>query len=208
MDMKLHDSDREWEKEAPTLATMEKVNPFAVPSKYFDSLSETLHSISLIESVRFENEEEFSTPKGYFKELEKHIKTKAALENSQELLKTSGFNTPEDYFSDLSQKIEAKIKQQDISRKKSIFKSWISYSAAACITMIIGSVVYFNLKSDSISRDLSNIPDQEIINYLQIHSTVSDNLVIIENLSDDGLQQVSNDVSAEEIEQYINNNTL
>ena len=206
--MKLHDSDREWEKEAPTLAAMEKVNPFTVPSKYFDSLSETLHSISLIESIRFENEEEFSTPKGYFKELEKHIKTKAALENSQELLKTSGFNTPEDYFSDLSQKIEAKIKLQDISRKKNIFKSWISYSAAACITMVIGSVVYFNLKSDSINRDLSNIPDQEIINYLQIHSTVSDNLVIIENLSDDGLQQVSNDVSAEEIEQYINYNTL
>lgn len=206
--MKLNNSDRDWEKEAPTLAAMEKVNPFSVPSKYFDSLSETLHSITFIESVRFENKEEFSTPKGYFTELEKQIKNKAAFENSQNLLKTSGFNTPEDYFSDLSQKIEAKIKQQDISRRKSIFKSWISYSAAACITMIIGSVVYFNLKSDNITRDLSNIPDQEIINYLQIHSTVSDNQFIIENLSDDGLQQVSNDVSAEEIEQYINNNTL
>lgn len=206
--MKLYDSDREWEKEAPTLAAMEKVNPFTVPSKYFDSLSETLHSINLIESVRFENEEEFKTPKGYFTALEKHIKTKAALENSQHLLKTSGFNTPEDYFSGLSQKIEAKIKHQDVPIRKSIFKSWLSYSAAACITMIVGSVVYFNVKSDSISRDLSNIPDQEIIKYLQIHSTVSDNQFIIENLSDDGLQQVSNDVSAEEIEQYINNNSL
>jgi hypothetical protein len=113
MDMKLHDSDREWEKEAPTLSAMEKVNPFTVPSKYFDSLSETLHSISLIESVRFENEEKFSFPKGYFKELEKHIKTKAALENSQNLPKTIGFRTPEDYFSDLTQKIEAKIKVTD-----------------------------------------------------------------------------------------------
>jgi hypothetical protein len=208
MDMKLHDSDREWEKDAPTLSAMGKVNPFTVPSKYFDSLSETLHSISLIESVRFENEEEFSFPKGYFKELEKHIKTKTALENSQNLPKTIGFRTPEDYFSDLTQKIEAKIKQQDVPIKKSIFKSWISYSAAACITMIIGSVVYFNLKSDSITSDLSNIPDQEIINYLQIHSTVSDNQFIIENLSDDGLQQVSNDISVQEIEQYINNNTI
>jgi hypothetical protein len=74
--------------------------------------------------------------------------------------------------------------------------------------MVIGSVVYLNMKSDNISSDLSNIPDQEIINYLQIHSTVNDNQYIIENLSDEGLQQVSNDVSSQEIEQYIKNNSL
>lgn len=206
--MKLNDLDREWEKEAPTLAAMGRENPFALPSDYFESLSNNLTSIALIESARFENEEEFSIPKGYFEQLEKQIKAKLAIENINELDPYSGFSIPNDYFSNLSQTIEQKIGQQAVVRKKSIFKSWISYSAAACITMVIGSVVYLNMKSDNISSDLSNIPDQEIINYLQIHSTVNDNQYIIENLSDEGLQQVSNDVSSQEIEQYIKNNSL
>jgi hypothetical protein len=187
---------------------MGRENPFALPSDYFESLSNNLTSKALIEAARFENEEEFSIPKGYFEQLEKQIKAKLAIENINELDPYSGFSIPDDYFSNLSQTIEEKIGQQAVVRKKSIFKSWISYSAAACITMVIGSVVYLNMKSDNISSDLSNIPDQEIINYLQIHSTVNDNQYIIENLSDEGLQQVSNDVSSQEIEQYIKNNSL
>jgi hypothetical protein len=206
--MKLNDLDREWEKEAPALAAMGRVNPFSVPSDYFESLSNNLTSRALIESARFENEEEFSIPKGYFEQLEKQIKAKLAIENINRLDPYNGFSIPDDYFSNLSQTIEEKIGQQRVVKKKNIFKSWISYSAAACITMIIGSIAYLNLKSDNITSDLSNIPDQEIINYLQIHSTVNDNQYIIENLSDEGLQQVSNDVSSQEIEQYIKNNSL
>lgn len=206
--MKLNDLDREWEKEAPTLAAMGRENPFALPSDYFESLSKHLTSIALIESARFENEEEFSIPKGYFEQLEKQIKGKLAIDNINGLDPYSGFSVPDDYFSNLSETIEQQIGQQAIVREKSIFKSWISYSAAACITMIIGSIAYLNLKSDNITSDLSNIPDQEIINYLQIHSTVNDNQYIIENLSDEGLQQVSNEVSSQEIEQYIKNNSL
>ena len=66
--------------------------------------------------------------------------------------------------------------------------------------MLIGSVIYFNSSYYSFNKQLSGVPDQEIINYLQLHSTVSDNQFIIENLNPD--------VSAEEIEQYINNTTL
>jgi hypothetical protein len=206
--MKLHDLDSEWEKEAPTLAAMQRLCPFTVPAKYFDSLSDTLKSMSIVESVRFENEEEFNIPNDYFKDLEKQILSKTRIENNIKLHNTGGFSTPEHYFSDLSQKIEAKIKQQRPIKNKGVFYSWISYSAAACISMIIGSVIYLNIKSDSLSSDLSNIPDQEIITYLQIYSTANDNQFIIDNLSDEVLEQVSNDISAQEIEQYINNNTL
>lgn len=206
--MKLHDLDSEWEKEAPTLAAMQRVCPFTVPAKYFDSLSETLKLISIVETVRFENEEEFSIPNDYFKDLEKQILTKALIENNTKLHNTGGFLTPENYFSDLSQKIEAKINEQRPNKNKGIFYSWISYTAAACISMIIGSVIYFNIKSENLSSDLSNIPDQEIITYLQIYSTANDNQFIIDNLSDEVLEQVSNDISAQEIEQYINTNTL
>jgi hypothetical protein len=206
--MKLNDLDREWEKEAPTLAAMGRINPFSVPSDYFESLSNNLTSRALIESARFENEQEFSIPKGYFEQLEKQINEKIIIDNINEIAPYSGFSIPNDYFVNLGQSIERKIEQQRVVKKRNIFKSWISYSAAACISMIIGSVVYLNIKSDNITSDLSNIPDQEIINYLQIHSTVNDNQYIIENLSDEGLQQVSNEISSQELEQYIKINSL
>lgn len=206
--MKSHDLDREWEKDAPTLAKMQGNNPFSVPSGYFESLSKNMHSGRVIESARFENEEEFSIPHNYFEQLSQTIESKIALESIRELHPSIGFKVPNDYFSELSQNIETRIKSHSEVKRKNIFNSWISYSAAACISMIVGSVIYFNTNSDTLNRDLSTISDQEIINYLEIHSTVNDNQYIIENLSEDGLEQISNDIDLQEIEQYINNTTI
>ena len=206
--MRSEDSNMEWEKDAPTLAAMKRVNPFIVPSGYFESLSEDVNARILIESARFESAEEFNIPANYFNSLPSKIIERIAIENIQSLVPAPGFSVPEAYFTDLSERIQSKLAEQKPERKKNIFKSWISYSAAACITLVLGTAVYFNSTVYTISRDLSKIPDQEIINYLQIHSTVGDNQYIIENLSDDGMQQVSSDVSSQEIEQYINNTTL
>jgi hypothetical protein len=206
--MKSHDLDREWKKDAPTLAGMQRHNPFTVPLAYFESLSKKMHSNKIIESARFKNEQEFPIPGNYFNELSHRIESKIALENIIEIQPSIGFSLPKDYFYELSHKIEGKIKLQTELKKKKTLAFWISYSAAACITMIIGSVIYFNINTHDINRDLSNISDQEIINYLKIYSTVGDNQYIIDNLSADGLQQVSNDIDLEDIEQYINNTML
>ena len=206
--MKSEDSGMEWEKDAPTLAAMKRVTPFVVPSGYFESLSEEVNARILIESVRFESAKEFNIPANYFENLSSRIEERIAIENIQSLVPSSGFDVPESYFLELSDRIQSKLAEQKTIRKKNIFTSWISYSAAACITFVIGTSLYFNSTVYTIGRDLSEVPDQEIINYLQIHSTVNDNQYIIENLSDDGLQQVSSDVSSQEIEQYINNTTL
>jgi len=206
--MKLKDSDIEWEKDAPTLAAIKRVNPFIVPSGYFESLTDAINSRILIELARFESAEKFNIPSDYFQKLPTQIKERIALETIQSLVSSTGFTVPESYFTDLSERIQTKLTEQKPERKKNIFKSWISYSAAVCITLVVGTAVYFNSAGYTISKDLSEIPDQEIINYLQIHSTLNDNQFIIENLSEDGLQQVSSDVSSQEIEQYINNTAL
>lgn len=206
--MELTDSDMEWKKDAPTLAAMKRVNPFVVPSGYFESLSDDVHARVLIESARFENTEEFIIPNNYFEQLPSRIEERLTIEEIQLLVPSQGFTVPDVYFSELSERIRSKIAAQKPEKKKNIFNSWISYSAAACITLVLGTAVYFNSTGYAIGRDLSKVPDQEIINYLQIHSTVGDNQYIIENLSIDGLQQVSSDVSSQEIEQYINNTTL
>jgi len=206
--MKLEDSDIEWQQDAPTLAAMQKVNPFVVPSGYFDSLTDVVNTRILIETARFESAEAFEIPDNYFEKLSLRIEEKIAIENIQSLVPSQGFSIPEAYFTDLSERIQTKIAEQRPVIKKNIFKSWISYSAAACITLVLGTAVYFNSTGYTIGRDLSEVPDQEIINYLQIHSNVNDNQYIIENLSEDGLQQVSSDVSLQDIEHYINNTTL
>jgi hypothetical protein len=89
-----------------------------------------------------------------------------------------------------------------------MFPSWIRYSAAASVVFVIGIFFYFNSSSYIFNQQLSKVPDQDIINYLQFHSTVNDTQFLIDNITEDGLQQVSNDVSDEDIEQYINNTTL
>ena len=183
--MKSEDSDMEWEKDAPTLAAMKRENPFFVPSGYFETLTEEVNTRILIESGRFESEEEFNIPANYFKQLPSRIEERIAIENIQSLAPSPGFSVPEAYFTELSNRIQSKLAEQKPERKKNIFNSWISYSAAACITLILGTAVYFNSTVYTMGRDLSKVSDQEIINYLQIHSTVGDNQYIIENKQHD-----------------------
>lgn len=198
--MELRDSDKEWQKDAPVLASISKDNPFTVPEGYFNTLSEQLKSRALIESKQIKDSAGFTVPEAYFTGLSQRIQGRIVLESTLSKNKEQGLQLPESYFETLSDRIQARI-----GKKKS---HWLSYAAAACITMVIGSVIYFNSSQYTISRKLSDVSDQEIINYLQLHTTVSDNQFIIEHLNTEELQQVNNDISEQELELYINNTTL
>ena len=100
--MKLEDSDMELEKDAPTLAAIKRVNPFVVPSGYFESLTDELNSRILIESARFESAEQFNIPADYFQNLSSRIEKRIAIEAIQSLVPSPGFSVPEAYFSELS----------------------------------------------------------------------------------------------------------
>lgn len=198
--MQHKDSDIEWQKDAPVLASMSRLHPFTVPAGYFETLSEQVKAKALIESERFQVQDEFSLPEHYFDQLTQKINSRIAVEGVLSEIKGEGFTVPDGYFNSLSSSIQSKV-----TKKKSY---WFSYAAAACISMIIGSVIYLNLNSSGINRELSGVPDQEIINYLQLHSTVADNQYIIDHLSTEELQQVNNNISTGELELYINNTTL
>lgn len=194
--------EHKWEKDAPRLSTMERENPFSVPSNYFEELSEKLKSNVIIESARFEQEKEFSLTPNYFSTLESRIKSKIEDLNKEERFS----NASSTYNGTKHNEFDDKI--VSINKSSNIFKSWISYGAAASISMILGTIVYFSIKTDDINKQLTNVSDQEIIEYLQVHTTITDNQFIIENLNEEDLQQVSNDISIEEIEKYINNSSL
>lgn len=207
--MKIENSDKDWLKEAPTLAKISRENPFTVPSAYFESLNENLNTLAKLENARFENEDEFNLPENYFNQLAGRIEDRIAIDTIQNLAPADGFKVPDAYFGSLAERINSRIDEKQAPAKlKEMFPSWIRYSAAASVVLMIGIFFYFNSSSYVFNKQLSKVPDQDIINYLQFHSTVNDNQYLIEHITEDGLQQVSADVSEEDIEQYINSTTL
>lgn len=207
--MRTENSDKDWLKEAPALTKISRANPFAVPSDYFESLNISVHTLIKLESFRFENEDEFDLPENYFNHLAERIEDRLALQNIQHLATAEGFKVPDSYFISLTERINSRIDEKSAPAKhKKLFPSWIRYSAAASIVFVIGISIYLNTSIYVFNQQLSKVPDQDIIYYLQLHSTVSDNQYIIENTIEDGLVQVSTDVSEEDIEKYIDNTTL
>ena len=197
-----------WQEEAPTLASMEKANPFTVPEGYFAEMEEQLRRRVGINA--FDNSENlFTVPAGYFEELEDKIISAVKLES----IKNDGeeiFTVPEKYFDSLEERIKSRIQPEIINSEKQqirrIFSTWPVYAAAACITAIISFGLYFNLKSNNntIENEIAALPTDEIIDYLQLYSDAGDVAVILENIEDESaLSQISPDISEQEIEQYL-----
>lgn len=207
--MKTKNSDQDWLKEAPKLTKISKKNPFSVPYAYFESLNDDLKTLATLESLPLKNEEDYPLPLHYFKQLPDKINDRAAIEATWNLSPETAFQVPDNYFDSLKERIKSRIEKEkeSVVIKKRI-PSWIPYSAAASILFVLGLSLYFNSSGYVFNKQLSSVPDYEIINYLQIHSTVNDNQYLIENITEDGLQQVSIDLSAEDIEQYINSTSL
>ncbi len=208
--MELNDRDIDWQKDAPTLAAIGKVIPFTLPAGYFEDLSDSLKARILIESMHVKGENGFRVPHNYFEDLSLRIGEKVAVENIRTMAPSDGFTIPEGYFSELSTRINTRVEGSPKRNTpvRSLFTSWVSYAAAACVTVMIATGIYFSSDTHNFNEQLSEVPDEEIINYLQAHSTAGDTPFIIENLNPDELEQVTPDVSADELELYINSTTL
>ena len=208
--MELNERDINLQKEAPTLAAIGNGIPFTVPSGYFEQLSDRLNSRVYIESFRFDDKNGFNIPENYFEELPSRIKNRISVENLRTQVPSEGFSLPEGYFAKLSERIISSVENSS-ERKTPVRRldtSLVSYAAAACITVMIATGIYFSANTYNLNKQLSEIPDQEIINYLQAHSTAGDTPFIIENINPDEMEAVTSDVSAEELELYINSTTL
>lgn len=206
--MDLENTGKDWKDEAPLLAAMDRKNPLTVPENYFNTLKGNILSRCLIEDARFNNEDEFTVPAGYFDSLPSQIQSRIAEETIRDLAPADGFTVPEGYFSSLQQRILAKtetIEEPVETFIKPIKSNWIRYAAAACVTLVLGTALIFNSQNTSFESQLSSIPDQEIINYLQVHSDMSDTPMIIESLTQTvNLNDRVGDLSEDELEEYIN----
>jgi hypothetical protein len=138
-------NNENWQEKAPILAQMEKINPFAVPEGYFDTLSDRIH-----------------------------------------------------------QRIAAETKTSANNR---IIPMWTRYAAAACLTCILGITLYLNLRQNAPPKvNWNEIPEEEIVTYLELNIEDADAALIIDKLGEQGTPGLNTGASEQELETYINQN--
>ncbi len=179
--MNTEDTNMDWEKDAPLLASLKKNNPFKVPTNYFEDLEKRIQSEVFLDTLKL-NSDGFKTPTNYFEGLSQQIINQIKLQEtiSQDL----GFDVPQNYFEDAKQITLKSVQVKRTGIAKVINLSLIRYAAAACILMMTSFGIYFNIhQSKNLSSQLSEIPNEDIENYLQQHVDNGDVPIIIDNLS-------------------------
>lgn len=205
--MDLNEMNENWQEEAPTLAAMEKVNPFKVPDGYFEEMSAQLLSrIKIIEKDN--NQPLLEIPEGYFETLEDKIVSRSRLDELKENSTSEIFAVPDKYFETLESKIKARIDTNDkissTPKVRRLTTSWITYAAAACLTLVVGISIYLNADSKNAETQIANLPAEEIVDYLQLYSDAGDAAIISESLdTETELSELSQEIPAQEIEQYL-----
>jgi len=199
-----------------------KQMPFAVSSDYFDTLQK---KIMLRIKVIEETEKSFALPVRYFEDFPNRLKQRIEIEESTDgqeigqlpisIQAEAGFSVPDHYFENLAHTISAKTQQKatgdilineeqrDSSKIRKL--GWLRYAAAACIIFGLGSVLLFQLNSSNqtFQHRLENIPETEIINYLEYYSESDNGLSTDAQLEE--IMQTSGkpSFSDEEIQAYL-----
>ena len=190
-------------------------NPFSVPKDYFHDLtSSIIRKKNIIEST----DEAWSVPQNYQEELMNYILLKVSEEKLKSKINTDGFTVPANYFNQLQSSILDKTSKEEILNdgqivpfKRSQYRSWIKYVSAACITLAISAVAFFQLNEQEPEPETTQVEDiineiraDEIISYLAFYSETGDYLILSEELAEES-DDFEDSFSTEEIESYLEN---
>jgi hypothetical protein len=184
------------------------VTPFEVPENYFDNLSNNI--LSKIKQNTFAVSEE--------NEISAELETIAPLLNT--INKRNVYSVPDEYFNSFSVNISKKPVPAKVinlfSRRK-----WLGYVVAAVITGIVATAGFYffdntsntdnpyqQLSKINITDGISKLSDAEINAFLNTQSAGVNFDNTLNNDSDDNtdIQEYLNNISDDEIQQYLNNN--
>ncbi|WP_374951237.1 hypothetical protein [Mucilaginibacter sp.] len=167
-----------------------KETGFTVPADYFDGLTTDIKSRVRIEAFSGSEARPFSVPDGYFENLQQQITARVAVEELLETdTATTAFTVPDGYFEKLNKSILNKTVNQDmVVRKTIVRKLWASntfkYATAACLALVIGAGVFLREASAPVTHkqtylhtQLSEVPVDEIKDYLELRNDGSDPLI-------------------------------
>jgi len=183
---------------------------FTVPENYFEELSGNIQSRVFIEEALSIENAGFTVPENYFEELNSRITSRVFVEEA--LMNTNETLTvPQDYFNQLNNKILNKtVNQAPLKRKGAVIRMFsstaVKYATAACLTIMVGTGIFlqqFNNpaavhKRSYLHKQLSNVPMDEIENYLELnvdetqHSVATEDLSVDDSGLTDALQNYTN----------------
>ncbi len=202
------------------LVSLKDEEVFETPVQYFDSLSTSIIGRIAEENLKEEVQSEgFKVPTDYFDHLEEAIFSRIGEGQMKESVISDGFEVPDQYFATLSDKI---LSSTNPSRQQVAVRSlrkptlrFMRYVAAACVIMLSGLGGYLGFSHLKTSKEqannvaelhLSQVPEEEIINYLAA-STTGDDMVYLAkytNENDIPTNGIANSISEKEIEDYLN----
>jgi hypothetical protein len=201
--MDLKEMNDDWPKDAPILAGLRKTNPFTVPDGYFKEMEAQVHSRIHIDGLS--SEQVLKVPQSYFDSLADRIWSSVKLNELKPSANSDVLDVPDNYFEHLEGKIIAKIERpQDIAKVKRL-RPFLRYAVAASLTAIVGLGLYFNNRENqNVEARISELPAEDIVDYLQLYSDVGDASAIMSSFEDGSeLLDVDANLSAKEIEQYL-----
>lgn len=102
-----------------------RVNPFSVPTDYFETLTSTITAQIGLEGKVPPEAQAFSVPDAYFGQLTKRITAQVALAKPDE--EAQSWSTPKGYFETLQDNIQSRIKVETIVQKLESFVTPAGY---------------------------------------------------------------------------------
>jgi hypothetical protein len=184
---------------------------FAIPGGYFEQLTNNIQSRINIEAAVNAEETGFTVPQNYFDNLQQQITSRIAVEEMMEA-NTPEFAVPDSYFEKLNQNILNKtVNKEVVIRKTIVRKLWASntfkYATAACLALIIGTGAFLREAQPVthtqtlLHKQVSNIPVDEIKDYLELNMDANDTRGIIDND-----KQINTDALDADLQEYIDIN--
>jgi hypothetical protein len=181
--------------------------PFTVPNDYFESLEEKILFRAQMVEESGELHAGFTIKPAYFEELEDSILARTKEFELKQQVDRDGYSVPANYFEEL----EANILERTVSKSKQktlirrlIGENGMKYAAAACV--LIASVFLIRNSLQEQQLTLKDIPDQEIIQYLQMYGNTQDGYVLREYVNaESDFNEIGSDFSDADLEWYLNN---
>lgn len=196
------------------LADMPRHMPYYVPQGYFEVLNE-----NVLDTIRLAYAPEptfsigknmpFEMPQGYFESLAANVLNKAASELPID--KPTPYTVPAGYFENLPQQVLQRAKDENKQTTKIIplgNRIWKNVRWAAAAVLMIGLGlggynIYNNQKEPSISAQLAALPQDAINDYIVQHIDEFDTDMLVSNLSTEGLHNLTNEISEQDILNYL-----
>lgn len=148
----------------------------------------------------------YALPEGYFEDVVAQLNTTIAAD-MQVLNRDMPFSLPDGYFEKLPDTLLQAAKETPAATPKQSSTMWLGvrWAAAAMLVIAIGFGSYRALtpETQSIEQQLNNIPDAELMAYVQenIDDFETDN--IITHINNTGISNATNALNSSDIELYL-----